>query len=287
MNIAKQMATKFKLALIQLHVTADKKNNVERALKLIETAKSNGAKLVALPECFNSPYGTEHFAAYAEEIPCGETCKALSSAAKTNQVYLVGGTIPERHVDGKLYNTCTVWCPDGNLIATHRKVHLFDIHLPGKIAFKESSVLTPGECLTTFEIDKVKIGVGICFDIRFGEMAQIYRNQGCKMLIYPGAFNMRTGPLHWELLHRARSVDCQSFVAAISPARDPAAGYVAWGHSFLIDPWGKILVEAEDKEDILYGEFDEQVVDDFRQQIPVYKQRRTDVYETISKRPVV
>lgn len=108
-------------------------------------------------------------------------------------------------------------------------MHLFDIDVKGGICFKESDVLAAGSALSILEIDNFKIGIGICYDIRFDELARIYRNKGCHMLLYPAAFNMTTGPLHWELLQRARANDLQLYVATISPARDVTAGYIAWG----------------------------------------------------------
>lgn len=237
--------------------------------------------MVALPECFNSPYGTQHFPAYAEEIPSGETSRSLAAIAKELGIYLIGGTIPEKcRTDSKLYNTCTVWSPEGSLLATYRKIHLFDINIPGGITFRESDVLTGGSTLATVAIDGAKVGLGICYDMRFDELARLYRNQGCDMLIYPGAFNMKTGPLHWELLARGRANDTQSYVATISPARDPAAGYVAWGHSMVVDPWAKVVAEANEEEAIVVADVNLQTVDEVRAQIPIFSQRRTDLYAT-------
>ncbi|XP_068987925.1 katanin p60 ATPase-containing subunit A-like 2 isoform X3 [Bombus flavifrons] len=119
---------------------------------------------------------SKYFPKYAESIPDGETSVALSNAAKENSIYVVGGTIPEIEGD-KLYNTCTIWGPDGTLIAKHRKVHLFDIDIPNKITFRESDSLSPGNSLTMFDVKGCKIGIGICYDIRFEEMARIYRNK--------------------------------------------------------------------------------------------------------------
>lgn len=175
----------FRAALIQLKVCEDRLKNIEHAAKMIAKAKENGAKVVALPECFNSPYGTKFFSEYAETISEGPTCKMLSQAAKMNSVYLIGGTFPELEGD-KYYNTCTVWNPEGQLIAKYRKMHLFDIDIPGKITFKESEVLGAGNKLVTFNIDDTKVGLGICYDMRFEEFAKLYRLQGCELLIYPG-----------------------------------------------------------------------------------------------------
>ena len=267
----------FRVALVQLAVTATKADNITRAAKLVKEAAQKGAKVVALPECFNSPYGTSYFPQYAETIP-GQSTDILSKAAKDNSIYLIGGSIPEKDGD-KLYNTCTVYDPEGKLIAKHRKMHLFDIDIPGKITFKESETLCPGSEFTSFDTPYCKIGIGICYDIRFAEMAQIYAKQGCKMLFYPGAFNMTTGPAHWELLQRGRALDNQLFVATVSPARDEKASYTAWGHSTVVNPWGKVMDSLEHDEGVLYADIDTDYVDEVRSQVPVRFQMRKDLYK--------
>uniref|UniRef100_A0A2A4JWA6 omega-amidase n=1 Tax=Heliothis virescens TaxID=7102 RepID=A0A2A4JWA6_HELVI len=270
-----------RIALVQMVVGMDKKKNVATAIQQIHKAKDSGAQLVALPECFNTPYGTKYFETYAESVPDGETAQALQEAARAAGVCVVGGTLPEC-VGGKLYNTCTVWDTCGNLIAKHRKVHLFDIDIPGKVTFKESDVISAGDQITTFEYLGFKIGLGICYDLRFFEMAQIMAKEGCSFLIYPGAFNMTTGPKHWELLGRGRANDLQLWVALVSPARDTAAEYVAWGHTMLIDPWAKVVQKLDEKPGILCADIDLKVVEEVRSQIPVRSQRRTDIYDTIN-----
>ncbi|XP_014251074.1 omega-amidase NIT2 [Cimex lectularius] len=272
----------FKLALVQMKVGKDKVQNIKKALTMISQAKCDGSTLVVLPECFNSPYGTRYFNEYAEEVPEGETCKALSEAAKENCVFLIGGSIPEREGQ-KLYNTSTVWSPEGQLLCKYRKTHLFDIDIPGKMTFKESDVLTKGEKTVTFKMGNCKIGLGICYDIRFNELANVYRKEGIDMLVYPGCFNRTTGPLHWELLARSRAVDNQVFVAAASAAPDETADYVAWGHSMVVSPWGKVLVDAEFEEKTVVTEIDLKECEQMRAQIPVLKQRRTDLYDTLTK----
>lgn len=134
-------------------------------------------------------------------------------------------------------------------------------------------MLSPGNRFVIIEVDNCKIGIGICYDIRFSELSRIYRKQGmqltnteeflskikikyncvlgCDVLLFPGAFNMKTGPLHWELLGRARANDNQTFVGLISPSRDASAGYIAWGHSMMIDPWGKVLQSAKEGDEII------------------------------------
>ncbi|XP_013182967.2 omega-amidase NIT2-A isoform X1 [Amyelois transitella] len=279
----KMLKRGLKIALVQLSVGPDKANNVSQAVSEIHKAKEKGAQVVALPECFNSPYGTKFFEEYAEEVPAGETCRALSRAAAEAGVCVVGGTVPERCGD-KLYNSCTVWDARGKLLAHHRKMHLFDIDVPNKITFKESDVLSAGDQITTFDYEGVRIGIGICYDVRFGEMAHLMANKGCSLLIYPGAFNMTTGPRHWELLGRARANDQQLWVALVSPARDPAAGYVAWGHSMVVDPWAEVVGKLDEKPGTLVVDIDFTKVEEVRSQIPIRSQRRTDVYDTIEKK---
>ncbi|CAG9133222.1 unnamed protein product [Plutella xylostella] len=276
------MLRALRIALVQLAVGSDKKKNIAEAVKQIHMAKQQGAQLVALPECFNSPYGTKYFNDYAEEVPGGETSLALLRAAAEAGVCVVGGTLPERCGD-RLYNTCTVWDGCGKLLAQHRKMHLFDIDIPGKITFKESEALSPGDQFTTFDYEGVKIGIGICYDLRFSEMSHVLASKGCSMLIYPAAFNMTTGPKHWELLARARANDHQLYVALVSPARDTEASYVAWGHSTLVDPWGEVVGKLDENSGVLVCDIDLNKVEEVRNQIPIRSQRRTDLYDTITK----
>ncbi|KAK9728218.1 Omega-amidase nit3 [Basidiobolus ranarum] len=276
--------TEFKLALVQQKVGSCKATNLSIARDRVLEAARNGANVVVLPECFNSPYGAQHFPEYAETIP-GESVEVLSQAAQKAKVYLVGGSIPEKSDDDKFYNTCTVYNPKGELVAKHRKIHLFDIDIPGKIRFQESDTLSPGNAMTHFETEYGKIGVGICYDIRFPELAMIAARKGCIAMLYPGAFNMTTGPLHWELLQRARAIDNQIYIAACSPARDTSSGYTAWGHSTVVNPNGEVIATTEHEEDIVYATIDLSKMKEARQGIPVTTQRRFDVYPDVSARP--
>eukprot|EP00727_Mastigamoeba_balamuthi_P005714 m51a1_g1762 putative omega-amidase nit2 (280) ;mRNA; r:288483-289712 len=274
-----------RIAACQLEVCEDKAANIARACAAVASAAAGGAQLVVLPEMFCCPYSTRLFGAYSEGVPGGPACAALSGAARASGVWVVGGSVPESS-GGRLYNTCPVFGPDGALVARHRKAHLFDIDVPGKITFKESETLSAGEALTTFDTPWCRVGVGICYDVRFPEYwAVLSRSLGCSLLCLPGAFNMTTGPAHWELLIRSRALDCQSYFVAVSPARStkPDAPYVAWGHSTVADPWGRVVATTEHEPAIIFADYDAQQVESTRKSIPTSQQRRPDVYTLPSR----
>jgi len=273
---------KFGIALIQMNGCGDRDVNVAHAVDLIRDAvKKYSPKIVCLPECFNSPYAVDQFDKFAEYIPAGYTSQKLSAIAKELKIYLLGGTIPERDEHDKkvLYNTATMWGPDGQLIVRHRKAHLFDIDIKeANYSISESAAFTPGKTLTTFTIEGIKFGMGICFDIYFDEYCRALRNAGCDMILFPNAFNTVIGPLHWDLLNRARATDNQLYVASISPARDDHGGYISWGYSMFSDPWGRVLAQAGIREEIIFQEIDFGVIPSLREQIPIFGKRRLDIY---------
>ncbi|KAF2435568.1 carbon-nitrogen hydrolase [Tothia fuscella] len=291
--MAKLLKKPVKLALIQLACTADKAHNLSHARnKVLEAVKQHNAGIVVLPECFNSPYGTKYFPKYAETLlpsPPTEsqspTFHALSRLAKEAKIYLVGGSIPEYEESSKkLFNTSLTFGPSGELLATHRKVHLFDIDIPGKITFRESEVLSPGNKITIVDLPEYgRIAIAICYDIRFPELATIAARKGAFLLLYPGAFNLTTGALHWELQARAKAVDNQVYVGLCSPSRDMDADYNAWGHSMVVDPNAEILGELDEKEGTVVAELKGERIEEVRKGIPIYTQRRFDVYPDISK----
>ncbi|KAL0242600.1 hypothetical protein GEMRC1_005163 [Eukaryota sp. GEM-RC1] len=233
------------IACCQRKVLDSKRSTFESYSRAIRNVASLGAELIILPECFHTPYHTESFPNWSEPLD-GETALFLQNQAQKFNVHIVGGTFIERD-DDQLYNTTLVYSNHGELIAKYRKMHLFDIDIPGKIQFFESSVLSPGESLAMFDLKGFKIGLGICFDLRFPSFSQKYRDLGANVLLFPGSFNMTTGPLHWELLLRARAVDNGIYVVGASPARDENSSYISWSHSMVVNPFGNVLHQLEGK----------------------------------------
>lgn len=282
-----------KFAGCQTPVVADKETNITNALLAIKKAvEEGGAQLVALPEMFSCPYSTKVFREYSEPIP-GPTTERLSAAAKAHGIYLIGGSIPELEAaTGRIYNTCCVFDPHGALVAKHRKVHLFDVDVPGGISFHESETLSAGDSVTYFDVALpqgsqqllllLRVGVGICFDMRFTELSTVMATvHGCQMIVFPGAFNMTTGPAHWDLLLRSRALDAQAYVAGVAPARDVNGVYVSYGNTCVVSPWGDFVAHADEKETILYADIDLSKIESVRQSVPVLKNRRSDVYDTM------
>ena len=265
-----------KLALCQTPVTASLKENHAAMERAVRKAAEQGAQLVCLPEMWACPYDNAAFPKYAEPDG-GLTWKRLREAARANGIWLVGGSVPEREGE-KLYNTCYVFSPGGEQVAKHRKVHLFDIDVPGGQRFMESEVFTPGDTLTVFDTPFGKVGVAICFDIRFAEWFRMMALAGAKLILVPGAFNMTTGPAHWELSLRMRAVDNQCFAAGCAPARDEGASYVSYGNSLVSDPWGTVLGRLDAEADVLVCDLDLGYADAVRTQIPILSGRRTELY---------
>ncbi|QNL43580.1 carbon-nitrogen hydrolase family protein [Oscillibacter hominis] len=267
-----------RVALIQLAGgSGDKKADIALACEKIREASAQGADIAVLPEMFCCPYETSAFRSYGE-AEGGEAQAALSSLSRELGLYIVGGSVPELEGD-RIYNTSYVYGRDGVQLARHRKVHLFDIDVEGGQRFMESDTLSPGSQITTFETEFGTMGLCICFDFRFEELARLMALRGAKVLFVPAAFNMTTGPAHWELMFRQRSVDNQCFTVGVSPARNESASYVAYGNSMAVDPWGTVLTRCGGEPCIQYVDLDLSRADSVRRQLPILSARRTDLYE--------
>jgi predicted amidohydrolase len=274
--------TKLKLALCQMNVIDDKRANLDNAESMICESADRNADFIILPEMFNCPYANEKFIEYCEEEHDSPTLNAISQLARDNAVYILAGSIPEKEND-RLYNTSYLFDRTGKIIAKHRKMHLFDIDVKGRITFKESDVLTAGDEFTVAETEFGKIGIGICYDVRSVELARIMVENGAQMLVYPGAFNMTTGPAHWELLFRSRALDNQVFTIGVAPALNEDASYHSYGHSIIANPWGEVIAQAGQKEELIISEINLDEIKKIREELPLLKNKRKDLYEVIRK----
>lgn len=266
-----------KIALIQMHVFEEKQKNIDTAISFLKLAKEQGADLAVLPEMFCCPYAAENFPIYGEKEG-GVTYKALSLAAKEMGIYLAAGSVPENDSLGRCYNTAYVFDRQGNCIGKHRKMHLFDIDVAGGQRFMESDTLTAGNNITVFDTEFGKIGLCICYDIRFPELSRIMSLEGAQLLIVPGAFNITTGPAHWETLFRARALDNQLFAVGVAPARNINSSYISYGHSIAVSPWGEIIYEMNEKEELKVLDIDLSLNSAVRRQLPLLFHRRKDIY---------
>ena len=269
--------SKFRVAAIQMPTVENKMENVKAVRHYLEEIRDQKIDFVVLPEMFCCPYETGKFPEYAEEEG-SPVWTALSAYAKEYNTYLVAGSMPEKDEEGHVYNTCYIFDRNGMQIGRHRKTHLFDIDVKGGQSFKESDTLTAGNSGTVFDTEFGKMGVMICFDIRFPEFARMMVNDGAKMIFVPAAFNMTTGPAHWELSFRARALDNQIYMLGCAPARNPAS-YISWGHSIFTDPWGRVRGMLDEREGILICEADLDYENEIREQLPLLKARRNDVYQ--------
>lgn len=272
-----------RIGLIQMLVEDSKDNNLSKAEEMIKKAANKGAKIVVLPEMFNCPYDTSFFRSYAEEEG-GHTFSRLSKIAKDEGIILIGGSIPEiESTTDRVYNTCYVFDSTGSKIGKHRKMHLFDIDVEGGQYFKESDILSSGKSVTVFDTLYGKMGVAICFDFRFPELSRLMVYEGAKIIFMPGAFNMTTGPAHWEILFKSRALDNQVYTVGVAPARSYDGSYISYGNSMIVDPWGKVVGRLDYEENILIENIDLDIIEKIRKELPLLSSIRHDVYELKKK----
>lgn len=270
------MKPTFKIAVCQLRTETDKAVTMAKAEKMIKEAAQNGAEVIALPEMWSCPYSKKYFHSFAE-AENGESLEAMSRWARENKVVLIGGSIPEKCGD-KLYNTCFVFNENGEVIARHRKIHLFDVDIEGGIRFKESNNFAAGEDITVFDTKYGRMGVLICFDMRFPELVRAMANRGAELIFCPAQFNMTTGPKHWELTIRSRAMDNELYYVGASAARYEGFDYECWGHSTVAGPFGMVEATCDETEQILYCDVDLNEVDSVRRQLPTFLHLREDIY---------
>jgi deaminated glutathione amidase len=260
-----------KVSVIQMNTQEDKAENLRVAKRLIEqAARQDQPDLVSLPETFTSMTGDfDRQYANAETIPDGEACQMLADLAKEHGIFIHGGSLAER-ADGKCYNTTVVFNPSGKVIATYRKIHLFDVDVPGGRAYRESDTMKAGRDVVTCEAAGTTFGLSICYDLRFPELFRALRDKGARAIFLPAAFTLLTGKDHWEALIRARAIETQSYMIAAGQIFTHDDGRKAcYGRSMVVDPWGTVIATAPDQVGFITANIDPSYADEVRAKMPV------------------
>ncbi|HBM17034.1 MAG TPA: carbon-nitrogen hydrolase [Lentisphaeria bacterium] len=264
----------FKMAVCQNKPLNDKKKSVARAIEMINEAAGEGANIVMLPEMFYYPYIIKEL--IQQEESKRETVSILQETAKANRIYLCTGSTVEK-VEHKRFNKSYLISPQGDIILEYSKCHLYDVEFK-ELKIKESEYFSPGNDIKVADTEFGKVGIIICYDIRFPEMSRVLVNNGAEIILVPAAFNTISGNAHWHLFFRTRAVESQVYMAAASPARDDECKFKAYGHSLIIDPWGDILNEANEKEDIIYAQCSSERLLDVRNRLPLLVHKRSELY---------
>ena len=261
-------------AAIQMTSTAEVERNLDTAERLIEVAARRGAHLVGLPENFGFLRSEGEPIPEAQALD-GPWVRRMSELSRRHRLTLLLGSLPER-IEGetRVYNTSVLLGPDGATLATYRKIHLFDIDLPGLEHLKESRAVRPGEALVVADTPAGRIGLSICYDVRFPEMYRRLSRDGARVLAVPSAFTDRTGKDHWEILLRARAIENLAYVFAPAQAGPHGKGRASYGHAMIVDPWGAVLAQVPDGEGVAIAELDFDRQDRLRRELPALDHRR-------------
>ncbi len=270
------MITSLKVGLIQFNANADKSSNIARALVYANQAIEQGAQFILFPETFNQRGTQEVMREGAEVLPNSPSVKPFIQLAKTKNVtILITLCQKNKHADSGLFNTSLLIHPDGSIAAQYNKLHLFDVDIEEK-RFRESDLFQAGDTPVIGTVSGIKVGLSICYDLRFPELYRHYAQDGAKILCIPASFTRPTGKAHWEILLRARAIENQCFVLAPAQTGIGSNGIPTYGHSMVIDPWGTILCKGtEQQEEVLIADLDLYAQEMLRRQFPVLQHTRS------------
>jgi predicted amidohydrolase len=273
------------VALVQLRSGADPSVNLDRVERWIERAAASGALVVALPENFariSDARGAERdrqldeIALRLDQREPGWVLTRMAACAQRHGIWLLLGSIPERERQtGALYNTTVVLAPDGTVAASYRKVHLFDVQLPDRAEYRESETFSSGVEGAVVQTPLGRLGLSICYDVRFAELYRAYARQGVELLAVPAAFTTYTGRAHWHVLLRARAIENQCYVLAPAQVGQVTPSRSCYGHSLVVDPWGEVVAElSDDREGLVTAPIQRARLDEVRARLPALRHRR-------------
>lgn len=266
-----------RVAAVQLQSQDNVEQNLEVCRRLVGNARSDGAKLVLLPENFAYFGDNAGKQSCTERLsdPDGKIQRALAELSRAAEVYLVAGGFPEASSDpSRPFNTALAYGPDGRLICSYRKIHLFDVALRDGTVLAESAATSAGESLVTFDVGGFRIGMSICYDLRFPELYRGLVARGANVLLVPAAFTVHTGKDHWHTLLRARAIESQSFVLAAAQWGKHPLGRTTYGHSLVVDPWGTVVAEASDKVGVINATLELEYLEQVRASVPCLSHRK-------------
>jgi predicted amidohydrolase len=264
-------------AAVQLNSTDDYERNLRAAESLVREAAADGAKLVVLPEKWTVLGPLDALRAAAQPLD-GPALEAAASWARELGIHLVAGSVPELAAgQEKLFNTSVMFGPDGEARGAYRKIHMFDVDV-GDVSYRESEAEQPGGEIVVAEAGGTRVGLSVCYDLRFPELYRILALREARVVAVPSAFTERTGRDHWEVLIRARAIENQLFVVAAGQIGDAPPHYRSFGRSMIVDPWGVVLAQAPDRECFVAADLDFAVQDEVRESLPSLRNRRPEAY---------
>lgn len=261
-------------AAIQVTSTADREHNLQTALALVDLACARGATLVGLPENVDFMGSEARKRELAEDLD-GPTFAAFARKAKERGVYLVAGSLPEKSRDPeRIFNTSVLYGPGGERLAVYRKIHLFDVDIPDGARYRESELVMSGGESVVADTPIARIGMSICYDLRFPELYRRLSGAGAEVLAVPSAFTLHTGKDHWEVLLRARAIENTCYVIAPAQVGRHSENRVTYGNAMIVDPWGTVIARCPDGPGYCLADLSPDTLERVRDEIPCLAHRR-------------